>query len=98
MAFGSPCKNKKAPATQEFNDFSAFCLIFGQLYCPSSFNGKTKFGGGEGTMKTVCILFCTHIPLAAIILPFILFTAYHGLIGEYATHKDVPSLFHYGCM
>jgi putative membrane protein len=31
----------------------------------------------------------THIPLAAIILPFILFTAYRGLIGEYANHKKL---------
>jgi len=31
----------------------------------------------------------THIPLAAIILPFILFTAYRGLIGEYAAHKKM---------
>jgi putative membrane protein len=29
----------------------------------------------------------THIPLAAIILPFILFTAYRALTGEYDTHK-----------
>jgi putative membrane protein len=29
----------------------------------------------------------THIPLAAIILPFILFTAYRALTGEYDKHK-----------
>ena len=31
----------------------------------------------------------THIPLAAIILPFILFTAYRALTGEYETHKKL---------
>lgn len=31
----------------------------------------------------------THIPLAAIILPFILFTAYRALIGEYEQHKKL---------
>ncbi|MBK7307095.1 MAG: DUF420 domain-containing protein [Chitinophagaceae bacterium] len=31
----------------------------------------------------------THIPLAAIILPFILFTAYHALTGEYDKHKKL---------
>jgi putative membrane protein len=31
----------------------------------------------------------THIPLAAIILPFILFTAYRALIGEYDKHKKL---------
>jgi putative membrane protein len=31
----------------------------------------------------------THIPLAAIILPFILFTAYRALTGEYEQHKKL---------
>ena len=31
----------------------------------------------------------THIPLAAIILPFILFTAYRALTGEYDKHKKL---------
>jgi putative membrane protein len=33
------------------------------------------------------ILLGTHIPLAAIILPFILFSAYRALTGEYEKHK-----------
>jgi putative membrane protein len=37
------------------------------------------------------ILF-THIPLAAIILPFILFTAYRSLIGEYEAHKKLTRI------
>lgn len=35
------------------------------------------------------IILFTHIPLAGIILPFILFTAYRALIGEYAVHKKL---------
>ncbi len=35
------------------------------------------------------ILLLTHIPLAAIILPFILFTAYRALTGEYPRHKKL---------
>ena len=35
------------------------------------------------------IILATHIPLAAIILPFILFTAYRALIGEYDQHKKM---------
>jgi len=56
------------------------------------FAGETKFGG-EGMMKTVyyLILF-THIPLAGIILPFILFTAYRALIGEYEAHKKLTRI------
>ncbi|MBS1509195.1 MAG: DUF420 domain-containing protein [Bacteroidetes bacterium] len=37
-------------------------------------------------------ILATHIPLAAIILPFILFTAYRALIGEYAQHKKLTRI------
>ncbi len=51
--------------------------------------GETKFGG-TGTIKTFYyFILITHIPLAAIILPFILFTAYRGLTGEYDKHKKL---------
>ena len=33
------------------------------------------------------LLLVTHIILASLILPIILFTAYRGLTGEYAAHK-----------
>lgn len=53
------------------------------------FSGETKFGG-EGGLKTFYyIILATHIPLAAIILPFILFTAYRGLINEFDAHKKL---------
>jgi len=49
--------------------------------------GETKFGG-TGAMKGIYyFILATHIPLAAIILPFILFTAYRGLTGEFASHR-----------
>jgi putative membrane protein len=51
------------------------------------FAGETKFGG-EGTIRTAyLILLTSHIILAAVILPIILFTAYRSLTGEYAKHK-----------
>lgn len=51
--------------------------------------GETKYGG-EGALKSIYyFILLTHIPLAAIILPFILFTAYRGLTGEYANHKKL---------
>ena len=51
--------------------------------------GDTKFGG-EGAIRTVYyVILITHIFLAAIILPFILFTAYRALTAEYATHKKL---------
>jgi putative membrane protein len=65
--------------------------------------GDTKFGdinhdgilsdmekAAVGNMRFVyLVLLLTHIPLAAIILPFILFTAYRALIGEYEKHKKI---------
>lgn len=56
------------------------------------FAGDTKFGG-EGTAKIIYyIILGTHIPLAGLILPFILFTAYRGLIGEYEKHKKLARI------
>ncbi len=46
-----------------------------------------------GSSRTVyLIILLTHIFLAAIILPFILFTAYRGLIAEYPRHKKLARL------
>lgn len=54
--------------------------------------GETKFGG-EGAIKTIyLIILFTHIILAAIILPFILFTAYRALIGEFPAHKKLARI------
>ncbi|CAN5263635.1 DUF420 domain-containing protein [soil metagenome] len=65
--------------------------------------GEAKFGDsnhdgvvdtGElaavGSMRLVyLIILATHIFLAAVILPFILFTAYRGLTGQYAMHTKL---------
>jgi putative membrane protein len=46
-----------------------------------------------GSMRTVYMaILLTHIPLAGIILPFILFTAYRALTGEYAAHKKLAKI------
>ncbi len=68
--------------------------------------GEAKFGDSDhdglvseaekvavGSMRMVYyIILITHIFLAAIILPFILFTAYRGLTGEYAQHKRIAKI------
>ncbi len=52
-------------------------------------SGNTPFGG-TGTIRYVYFfILLTHIFLAAIILPFILFTAYRGLTGDYEKHKKL---------
>ena len=51
---------------------------------------ETKYGGAHDTMYFVYLfILITHIILATIILPFILFTAYRSLTGEYARHKKL---------
>jgi putative membrane protein len=54
--------------------------------------GETKFGG-NGMLKTVYLLILfTHIFLAAVILPFILFTAYRALVAEFPLHKKLAKI------
>jgi len=50
---------------------------------------ETKFGG-TGTMRYVYfIILITHILLAGIILPFILFTAYRALTADWPAHRKL---------
>lgn len=51
--------------------------------------GDTKFGGEGAIRYLYFFILITHIVLAAVILPFILFTAYRALIGEYEVHKKI---------
>ncbi len=69
-------------------------------------SGETKFGdiNGDGILSAeekiavgssryvYYLLLLTHIPLAAIILPFILFTAYRSLSGDYEKHKKLARI------
>lgn len=68
--------------------------------------GETKFGDSNfdgivsdveklavGSTRTIYfILLGTHILLAAIILPFILFTTYRALTGEFDKHKKIAKI------
>jgi len=68
------------------------CLFLVSYICHHLFTGETKFGG-EGTVRYVYyFILGTHIILAAIILPFILFTAYRSMIGEFARHKKLARI------
>lgn len=56
------------------------------------FTGSTVYGG-TGTLKYVYyIILITHIILAGIILPFILYTVYRGLTGEFSRHKKIGKI------
>jgi putative membrane protein len=49
------------------------------------FSGETSYAGDFKVFYYIVLI--SHIILAAVILPFILFSAYRALIGEYAQHK-----------
>lgn len=71
--------------------------------CHHLFAGETRFGdinhdgllsasekAAAGSARIIYyILLGTHIPLAGIILPFILFSAYRALTGEFGKHKKL---------
>jgi putative membrane protein len=81
-------------------------LFLVSYICHHLLAGDTRFGdinhdgiiteaekAGAGSMRIVYyIILGTHIPLAGVILPFILFTAYRGLIGEYTAHKKLARI------
>ncbi|MCH5716238.1 DUF420 domain-containing protein [Niabella hibiscisoli] len=74
-----------------------FAMVLSILFlvsyiCHHLFAGDTKFGGSGGLKTFYYIILFTHIPLAGIILPFILFTAYRGLVGEYPRHKKIARI------
>lgn len=74
--------------------------------CHHLLSGDTKFGdinhdgmlnpyekSAAGSLRYVYYaILITHIPLAGIILPFILFTAYRALSGDYQKHKKLARI------
>ena len=74
--------------------------------CHHLFSGDTKYGDLNhdgilsadekalaGSLRYVYyFILITHIPLAGIILPFILFTAYRALSGDYQKHKKLARI------
>lgn len=56
------------------------------------FAGETKFGGAGAIRGVYYFILITHIFLAAIILPFILFTAYRALTAEWPKHRKIAKI------
>jgi putative membrane protein len=61
---------------------------YGDLNHDGTLSDEEKLSAGSMRMVYYFLLI-THIPLAGIILPFILFTAYRALIGEYSKHRKL---------
>lgn len=60
--------------------------------CHHLLAGDTKFGGAGAIRYIYFFILITHILLAAIILPFILFTTYRGLIAEWPQHRKLARI------
>ena len=83
---------------------SIFFLL--SYICHHLLSGDTKYGDLNhdgilsadekslaGTARYIYyFILITHIPLAGIILPFILFTAYRALTGNYARHRKLARI------
>lgn len=67
-------------------------LFLVSYICHHLFAGETKFGGTGSIRYIYFFILATHIILAAIILPFILFTAYRGLTGENVRHRKLARI------
>ena len=61
---------------------------FGDVNHDGILSNAEKINAGPARIIYYFIL-GTHIPLAGIVLPFILFTAYRALIGEFDKHKKL---------
>jgi putative membrane protein len=85
----------------------ALSVLFLLSYiCHHLFTGETKFGDTDhngvlsdeekmaaGSLRYVYyFIISTHIILAGIIMPFVLFTAYRALIAEWPQHKKLAKL------
>ena len=68
------------------------CLFLVSYICHHLFTGDTRFGGQGSIRYFYFFILITHIILAAVILPFILYTAYRGLTGEWAKHRKLSKI------
>lgn len=68
-------------------------LLFLVSYiCHHLFSESTSYGG-EGVVKSVYyFILITHIILAAVILPFILYTSYRALVAEWPAHRKLAKI------
>ena len=60
--------------------------------CHHLFAGDTKYGGQGPLRYFYFFILITHVFLAAVIMPFVLFTAYRALIAEFPEHKKLARI------
>jgi putative membrane protein len=67
-------------------------LFLVSYICHHLLSGDTPYGG-EGFIRYIYFfILITHIILAALILPFILFTSYRALVAEWPAHRKLAKL------
>lgn len=65
-------------------------ILFLVSYIAHHLLAESTTYGGDGVLRFVYyFILITHIFLAAVILPFILFTAYRGMTAEWPAHKKL---------
>jgi putative membrane protein len=67
-------------------------LFLVSYICHHLLAGDTKFGGEGSIRYAYFFILVTHIILAAIILPFILFTTYRAMIAEWPQHRRLARI------
>jgi putative membrane protein len=67
-------------------------LFLVSYICHHLLSGDTKYGGSGAIRYVYFFILITHIFLAAVILPFILFTAYRALVAEWPAHRKLARL------
>ncbi len=81
-------------------------LFLVSYICHHLFAGDTLYGdvdhdgvvsaaekAAAGNIRYVYFaILATHIPLAGLVLPFILFTAYRGMVGEFPRHRKLARI------
>jgi putative membrane protein len=87
----------KARKYRVHKKFMITAIIMSTLFlvsyiCHHLLAGETKYGG-EGIVRYIYFfILISHIILAAIILPFILFTSYRALVAEWPAHKKLARI------
>lgn len=67
-------------------------LFLVSYICHHLLAGDTTYGGQGAVRYVYYFILVTHIVLAAVILPFILFTSYRALVAEWAAHRKLAKI------
>jgi putative membrane protein len=85
-------KNIKVHRRFMWSAFTVSCIFLVSYVTYHALSAPTKYGG-EGALKYIYyFVLLTHIVMAAVILPIILFTFYRALTGDYVKHKKIARI------